>query len=436
MLRLLRKRLRQLARVTLVLASGLALAATAVSIWWLTSLFGLPDIGDPFDVAAFRAFSIPEAQDAFVAFRRANEKLSPLLVGPSAVSAAGTVAWSGADPELRKWVAANRPALALFLQGAACPDGISRRPGEPYSGRYSDDLGPRYLILMTLLEGARREEDGDMAGAWECYRAVLHAIVLGERRGCISERFFAARHHSWVQSRLERWAADPRTTIPQLRCALQQALETQPKPEWHSFSLKMEYLDWIRQLETMRHPDFDALEEDKSYRLGDVELPRDMMASLYRVRRFLLREPARSRRALRLLFANWLAQPESPGGPDRNPEVFVTFRGTSVTGRLPLYPVGLEAPSGARALPPRELARWLVTAFDLKVLAWRFISTSVARTERAGYRALVVGLATELYRRERGVLPASEEALVGTYLPSLPAGGSPDPADEKVPTVE
>src|SRR5947207_300779 len=60
LLRLLCKRLRQLARVTLFLAIGLALAATALTMWWLTSLNGLPDIGDPFDVAEFRAFRVPD----------------------------------------------------------------------------------------------------------------------------------------------------------------------------------------------------------------------------------------------------------------------------------------------------------------------------------------------------------------------------------------
>ena len=53
-LQLLRKRLRQLRRVTLALAIGLAVAATALGIWWSTSLNGLPDIGDPFDVAEFQ----------------------------------------------------------------------------------------------------------------------------------------------------------------------------------------------------------------------------------------------------------------------------------------------------------------------------------------------------------------------------------------------
>ena len=45
-------------------------------------------------------------------------------------------------------------------------------------------------------------------------------------------------------------------------------------------------------------------------------------------------------------------------------------------------------------------------------------------------------LAGELYHRERGTLPPSEEALVGTYLKSLPDDGSADLADEMTPTVE
>jgi hypothetical protein len=45
-------------------------------------------------------------------------------------------------------------------------------------------------------------------------------------------------------------------------------------------------------------------------------------------------------------------------------------------------------------------------------------------------------LATELYRRERGSLPSSDEALVGTYLKSLPDDRSPDVDDGTAPTVE
>ena len=86
--------------VVVVLAACVAVAAIVLAIWWLNSLNGLPDIGDPFDVAAFLAFSIPDEQNAFVFFRRANEKLfrranekrSQFDLSPGDVDRAGTVA--------------------------------------------------------------------------------------------------------------------------------------------------------------------------------------------------------------------------------------------------------------------------------------------------------------------------------------------------------
>ena len=58
------------------------------------------------------------------------------------------------------------------------------------------------------------------------------------------------------------------------------------------------------------------------------------------------------------------------------------------------------------------------------------------RPYRRARRELVMMLATEIYRRERGALPFSEEALVGTYLKSLPDDCSADLPDETTPTVE
>ena len=48
------------------------------------------------------------------------------------------------------------------------------------------------------------------------------------------------------------------------------------------------------------------------------------------------------------------------------------------------------------------------------------------------HHSLVIMLATEIYRRERGGPPPFDEALVGTYLKSLPDDGSADLADETV----
>ena len=146
LLQLLRKRLRQLARVTLVLAICLAVAATALAIWWLTSLNGLPDIGDPFDVAAFRAFSVPDDQNAFTYLRRASEKLTPIRgmgAGEGADPGDLKFSWSIANPKLREWAGENREAFELFLQGAEQPD-AANPAGDPTADVVPDRLGSRW----------------------------------------------------------------------------------------------------------------------------------------------------------------------------------------------------------------------------------------------------------------------------------------------------
>jgi hypothetical protein len=117
-------------------------------------------------------------------------------------------------------------------------------------------------------------------------------------------------------------------------------------------------------------------------------------------------------------------------------------KGSSI---VPLYPVSPQAPAGARALPPQELAGWLVATLYARLGIegrddWPWPPDRLAYPrgvgDRRAYRELVIMLATELYRRERGSLPSSDEALVGTYLKSLPDDRSPDVYDRTAPSVE
>ena len=84
-------------------------------------------------------------------------------------------------------------------------------------------------------------------------------------------------------------------------------------PEWDAFTLKIEYLDLMRFLDRRVVPPPEQIEEEWTYRLGDMQLPVDLSLDLYQVKRGLAREPERSRRVIRLLFANWLAHVEHPG---------------------------------------------------------------------------------------------------------------------------
>ena len=451
LVQLLRKRLRQLLRVVVVLAACVAVAATAFAIWWLNSLNGLPDIGDPFDVAAFRAFRLPDEQNAFTYLRRASEKLTPIvgMVGGNGADPGDLkFSWSIANPTLREWAGENREAFELFLQGAEQAD-AANPAGDPTDNRFIDGR----LIMLALLEASRREESGDTAGAWDCYRAVLRTITHLRRRGSTIQRQQAREASRPLQRRLTDWATGPRTTISQLRTALEVVLENEPKPEWDLFAVKYGYLELMGALE--RPIPLSAQQEiegEWTFRLGDMSLSPEMVGQLEAARRFLLREPERSRRVLRLLCANYLAHVETRGRQPRKPAVlavltFLTSTNPITKGKfcIPLYPVGPEAPAGARALPPQGVAGWLVATLDarLRLLGgydeWLPpVRPRDGRTvaDRKAYRDLVIMLATEIYRRERGAPPPTEDALVGTYLQSLPDDGSAELADGTTPTVE
>jgi hypothetical protein len=189
--------------------------------------------------------------------------------------------------------------------------------------------------------------------------------------------------------------------------------------------------------------------------LGDMALSPTMIEYLEAARRLLLREPERSRRVLRLLFAQYLARLETRELPPRKPAVWArlsylisTNPVTKGTIKAPLYPVSPEAPAGARALPPQAVAGWLVATLNARLWiaeggrsdTWPWPPDRAGDRrfggDRKAHRELVIMLASEIYHRERGSLPSSDQALVGTYLKSLPDDGSPEVDDGTAPTVE
>ncbi len=161
-----------------------------------------------------------------------------------------------------------------------------------------------------------------------------------------------------------------------------------------------------------------------AYRLGDLQLPMDMAIHLYEAKHWFAREPERSRRVIRLIFANWLARVKNPDPRQHKPALRVKFHVRNRNGSVLFYPVGPGSPAKARVLSPGELSRWLFTTNDARQYFEQSPLPAVRLTEQRGYRDLLLLLAGELYHRERGTHPASEDVLVGTYLKSLPDGGT------------
>ena len=148
---------------------------------------------------------------------------------------------------------------------------------------------------------------------------------------------------------------------------------------------------------------------------GAVRLP------VQRMRLGASNELERSRRAFRLLFANWLAQVDRPAG-----------RRAPLALRKPIwiYADDPSAPAAARAVTPEFLARVLDRSEIAAMLFRRCPDPSdppwegegeLAR-ERRRRSVLIVRLAAELYRREHGAAPATAGALLETVLEELPEG--------------
>ena len=238
MLRWIGKSRRRICCVALVL---LAIVA-GLPVWWATQLMALPDIGDPFDVAAFRSFTIPDDRNAFVLYRQAATCSSRCGVSQGTADQFELFArWSKADPAVRRWVEENREAMAIYRKGTERPDALDPAVGFDRESDATLQAGLSFR-LMVLLEASRLEDQGDMAGAWGWYRAMVRTIHHVSMRGSVQRRSSVQNWHAQLGDRLATWAADPRTTPALLRRALSDVVACEALAPSERDSLKASYL--------------------------------------------------------------------------------------------------------------------------------------------------------------------------------------------------
>ncbi len=403
---------------------GLVAVVGGSWIWWATQLRGLPDISEPFDLAATGTVDIPAGRNAFVEYRH----VSTLLRRPwpkSGPSIPGDFdsreEWSNADPAWRDHVEASRDALAVWLRGTARPDALYLQPKDVNAGTILpviDDL--KGLGRMAAMEGTLRLDRDDPAGAWTWFRAILRSSRHCGRHGCMIERSVGVALHAVAYRRLAKWAADPRVDAALLREALAEVIAVDARTPPASDGLKMEYRMFLKLLG--EHG--DALDRNLALiasppSSGDLSSCWKYWAApgargaVQGACLALKDERERSLRVGRLLVANWLAQVDKPAG----------LRAEAVHQGPLIYRSGGGDPPASRAISPEDLARW----YDSSFIVTRSIPDPARwlRTlqgERVRQAKLIVVLASELYRRDRGTAPAHPKVLVGPYLGSLPEG--------------
>ena len=404
------------------------------SAWWATQLWGLPDIGDPFDVAAFEAEGrVSDDRNAFLPYAEATSKSHARWKGfqgrhPDSARKMA-LEWAKADQPWRDHLADQREALDLWRAGSERPDALNVHPeGLSFHTILGLNQELRRLGQLAILEASRLEAEGDLAGAWGWYRAILKSSRHGGRHGFLMERTIAAAMHKEAVEPLTRWADDPRVDAPLLRRALDEVIAIDATTVPLSDVLKMEYLVFRNSLEDPLLIDDLLLQRDQGEATDwcqDLPVSAATKKPIMAARLILTDDRKRSLRVVRLMTANWLSQVDKP--PSR--------RSKLVHRDPPVYDVDPAAPAAWNPLEPEALARWL----DSTMLARRIYSFQAryapnADRERVRQAKLVVHLADQLYRREHGQAPPSPRALVGPYLKSLPEGfDAEEPAGAKKP---
>ncbi|HEY2155544.1 MAG TPA: hypothetical protein VGH33_07935, partial [Isosphaeraceae bacterium] len=226
-----------------VVWAGLLIVALGGSYLLLgaTTLRGLPDIGEPFDVAKYAAVSIPDDENAFTFFRRATDR----FVGDeSDISASATqyTDWSQIPAETLRSLEQNRESLDLWFKGTKRDRGFYTKPGVatidtvlPVTQRL------RSFMRLASLRAMRLRLDGDYAGAWNWIRANLRCGLLSGQNGFMIERLVGVAIYSTAAGQAVEWADDPRVDATLLRRALDDTLAMEAIVPVFSLTVRHEY---------------------------------------------------------------------------------------------------------------------------------------------------------------------------------------------------
>lgn len=399
-------------RFALVLLYLVVAAVLGVLAWRALSLRGLPDIGDPFDPASLGP-AVPQDRNAFALYRRASEALR--RPGPPDYQAdpdAWKVTdWATLDPAIRRWAEDNREALGLWMEGSERPEA---QLIDPRAVTFSTLLGPaqdlRDLARLAILDASRRLGEGDVAGAWADYRAVLRASRHAGMRGTAIQRLIGLAIVRQVRPEVESWMADPRVDAPLLRRALAELRQVQAMTARNSEAVGIEYL--MLRNELGRPESRESILRDLRSGSGETlyYLPGGAEAYLW-----LKREPERSLRIVEHVFAGWLAHCDTP--PPGRPAMVQAAAG------IDLYPPAADGPRGVRSLGPSELGPWLESSVFARMYLPAMTSLQGALDgDRQTLATLELALALALYEREHGGPPKTLGELVGPYLERLPDG--------------
>ncbi|WP_435005348.1 hypothetical protein P12x_003245 [Tundrisphaera lichenicola] len=383
-------------------------------IWRELSVWRLRNVPEPFDAAKYGRLSIPDANNALVAYQLVIDKFGKLETrGYQAPPKAWEVSdWAKADPEVRRWVEDHRIALPAWLLAGERTDALLV---EPEGRRSSMLLGavqelPPY-VRLALLEGSRLEQSGDLSGAWSMYLGALRASRHAGGHGGWSERQYGNSFLKLARARIETWIENPGLTPDHFRRAI---VDVEACSAMTSPASEMVRAEYFSALDALSRPEEwpNMIDDGPDSRMDPI----NQFEIVRWGRLFLRREPERSRRVLRLIVAGYLAQCDQP--PTSRPKL--------VSPEFMIYDHDHRTPRAVRAMSPAELEAWAKSS--TKIGFWNFsnLLQALVDSEPGVLDHLRLRMAERAFEIEHGRLPKTYGELLGPYLNSLPDGIEPD----------
>lgn len=339
-------------RLALGVIYVIVVAVAGVLTWRAFSLYDLPDVGDPFDVSEFDQFSVPDERNAYVLYREAEKALGRINANYTPED------WNNFDEEetdwrlasamMKRWVLENRETLRLVIEGAGRPESLGPSPRSLTDSKPNPMLlSSRGFFVLLTLEGSRRFHDGDLAGAWEAYRALLRLsrhLEFGNESLC---RLVVCEGVTRAMGNMKLWMLDPGVTPSMLRGAIEDVRAAEALTPPASQAVKINYMMMQNRLAE------PGLREEmiRGFRSNRYEALSHLPGTA-EVAWFMSREPERSLRIVRLYYANWLSQCDRPAGS----------RARCLMGGMveyPMYQTGRGDPASARAIRPQALNDWI-----------------------------------------------------------------------------
>jgi hypothetical protein len=405
-------------RIGLLVLYGLIALAIWAQLRRRAQLAGLPDIGEPFDVAAFRARGrVADDRNAFVLYRQAVDRFRDMNKAESASFEKANLTWSNSDQLFRDWVREHDEAISLLCAGAARPECGLDSPGDMTDTaaiQANSTLAPRlsWIATAALFKAEKLQSDGDATGAWNLLKSVVRASRHVEWAG--QGRSIGIMMIQYAREPIRVWAKDRSVTVAMLRQALDDLAAAEALTPPISTFYKTEYLV---ALDSLANPAPLIAARAKQRPDRGAWHPFTIAPAL---EAYLDGEPERSRRVLNLLLANDLAWCDRP----------VADQPPIAVDRLHLFEPDPTAPAAARALAPEDLAKAADACLIVPTVPWRMGEIEqLERIDRWSMNVLFESIAVPLFFEETGHPPASPAEAVKRYRPG--PGDTPDRDEAK-----